>query len=370
MNKQRNSSLELLRIICMFLIIIHHYFIHGGYDLMMYNNLSFEIIFLQVISLFGKTSCLIFAIISGYFLIEASSEKNYKRIIKLIIEMLFYSILIWFIVYIFKLTPITINDTIKSFFPMFYGNWYVRYYILLCILVPYLNKILLNLEKKVFLKLIITLLIIWSVFPTFTNAWDLSQLDFFIIMYLIGAYIKLHFNNEVKYSNKIYLVIGLLFASFFVVSTLLLDILGYFTNNNLFINNATYFSSLNSIFSVGCAIFIFIYFSNIIFNNRIINILSSSTLGIYLIHDNELIRPYIWTILSSNNKYIDFPYFHLLIKVFLVFSLCFLIDFIRKKILGEKFEKWVIREYEVFRNKFIYKIKIIKSKLESKYIVK
>lgn len=68
--KERNSSFELLRIICIILIIAHHYSVHGGYDSFIYNNISFGTIFIQGLSMFGRASCSVFAMISGYFLIE------------------------------------------------------------------------------------------------------------------------------------------------------------------------------------------------------------------------------------------------------------------------------------------------------------
>lgn len=72
--KERNSSLELLRIICIILIIAHHYSYHGGYDGVTYENLSAGVIFIQIIGMFGRMACSIFALISGYFLINANKK--------------------------------------------------------------------------------------------------------------------------------------------------------------------------------------------------------------------------------------------------------------------------------------------------------
>ena len=97
----RNSSLELLRIICMLLIIAHHYSVHGGYGELTSASLSGGSIFIQILSLYGKLSCTIFILISAYFLVDAP-EIRYKRIIPLVAEMFFYSFVIMIIMYSLK----------------------------------------------------------------------------------------------------------------------------------------------------------------------------------------------------------------------------------------------------------------------------
>lgn len=56
-NKVRNSSIELLRIIAMIIIIMHHFGIYGvfhmldkSYNILIVDNLSWQLIFTQIIS--------------------------------------------------------------------------------------------------------------------------------------------------------------------------------------------------------------------------------------------------------------------------------------------------------------------------------
>lgn len=60
-NKVRNSSIELLRIIAMIIIIMHHFGIHGvfhmldkSYNILIVDNLSWQIIFTQIVSWGGE----------------------------------------------------------------------------------------------------------------------------------------------------------------------------------------------------------------------------------------------------------------------------------------------------------------------------
>lgn len=69
--KQRNSGIEFLRIICILSIIFHHYYEHGGFPVFGVKDLSYSTVYLQCISMFGRAACSVFAIITGYYLINS-----------------------------------------------------------------------------------------------------------------------------------------------------------------------------------------------------------------------------------------------------------------------------------------------------------
>lgn len=66
--RERNSNFEILRIICMLLIVAHHFSVHGGfyYDASVISLNRFWIQFLIPCGRVG-TNC--FVMISGYFLV-------------------------------------------------------------------------------------------------------------------------------------------------------------------------------------------------------------------------------------------------------------------------------------------------------------
>ena len=51
------------------------------------------------------------------------------------------------------------------------------------------------------------------------------------------------------------------------------------------------------------AIFFFIFFNNLSFENYLINKIAKTSFGIYLIHDNAMIRNYIWHNLFHCSNY-------------------------------------------------------------------
>ena len=75
---ERNSSIELLRIVLMFMIIASHYVVHGGYTDFTQMNLSWQIMLLQLISFGGNIANDAFILVTGYYLIQ--SEVKYRRV--------------------------------------------------------------------------------------------------------------------------------------------------------------------------------------------------------------------------------------------------------------------------------------------------
>lgn len=64
------------------------------------------------------------------------------------------------------------------------------------------------------------------------------------------------------------------------------------------------------------------------FYNRGINAIVNSVLGVYLIHENPLVRNFIWRLWLPNIDYVDSPYFAIFMigKVIIVFLVCLVID--------------------------------------------
>lgn len=307
MKKERNSSIELLRLICMFFIILHH--------LSVYSDIKNNFI-INLLGSFGNLCTTIFILISGFYLIKVKIDKNYfKKIVKFCLETFTYSLLICITLKTFNLVKIDINLFIKSLFPMLYENWFIRYYIVLLILIPFLNPFLINLKKENYQKILFILFVIWTIFPLiFPYSWEYSKLDLFIIVYFIGSYIRLYFDKS--YKNKWNIIFSLI--------GLFLIILCLKFNNQLFINNSQIIAH-NSPLVIFTSIFIFLTCIHFNFKNKIINYISRTTLGIYLIHENFLIRKIIWEIFFNNVNILNNFYLNVFLKIIIIYVFCILI---------------------------------------------
>ena len=67
---QRNSSIELLRIIAMFMILAHHFIVHNGYDVLKLPLGPERIFFQLVMAGGGKVGVVIFFSISAWFFLD------------------------------------------------------------------------------------------------------------------------------------------------------------------------------------------------------------------------------------------------------------------------------------------------------------
>ncbi len=362
---QRKSNFELLRIITMLMIIMHHYCVHTNFfkDVQI-NNTTFNLILTRILT-FGKLGNHIFIIMTGYFMIK--SKMNYKKIILLILEMIFYSVVITGISFGFNIAEFNLKTLIKSFLPIIWGNWFLIYYIILYLLIPYINLFMEKINKKTARNLVVTLLLFYCIIPTFTkNSWNLDTLHIFILDYLIGVYIRLYPIKKLE-SNKFNVKALLIISLLGVMSVLGFVILGEVLNINININSLIEKSNYlfgaydYTILLLLMAILIFSIFKNMNIKSKIINYISSSTLGVYLIHDNPIIRTWLWQKFWPGVNFINSNLFilHIVAKVLLIFIVCVIIDKIRIML----FHKWENKLSDKIYNIIIK----IKNKIVQKY---
>lgn len=94
--KIRNSSVELFRIISMLIIIAHHYVVNSGLLEVINesNHLEENDIFLLLFGWGGKTGINCFILVTGYYM--CTSKITLKKYIKLLSERYFYAIVFFF----------------------------------------------------------------------------------------------------------------------------------------------------------------------------------------------------------------------------------------------------------------------------------
>lgn len=333
MKKERLSNFELLRIISMLIILISHFNIHGNFTNVQTHYFLNEL-FIDIF-VFGTVANHIFIIITGYFMIN--SDVKYNKIIVLLMQMFFYSIVIPIVLKIIGVIQLNYIDIIKMMFPIVFGNWFCIFYIILYCFIPTINILINKLNKLEFRRLITICLILFSIVPMLTaNKWKFSMLALFITDYLIGAYIRIYKDKE---KNKKYINVLILGFLFLVASVITIKNIGEKLNSQIIVNNSRYFIVTNtSIFVIIVSVCMVIIFKNIrIKNNSIINYLASSTLGVYLIHENNYLRDIIWNKVWPNSYYYNSIAFIPLaiLKIIVIYICCIIIDKIRYKIFGK-----------------------------------
>lgn len=327
----RNSSMELLRIISMIMIVFHHFACHGGFT-WAENEFTIPHYWYNFIVMGGKIGVDIFVLISGYFLMNDNGLLfDFKRILKFWGQVFFYSIVIYFLAGVLGISEISINSLIKRCFPITFRLWwFTSTYFVLYLLHPFLNKLLDSLDKKMYQAFLAMTVFFWSVIPTATKQeFEGNNLLWFITLYAIAAYIR-RFEFGKMHSAKYYFSLCAVFSILTYLSSIVF--------------NTTYFYGQNKlpILFVSLTLFMgFVYLK--IKNNKWINIIASGTFGVYLIHDDNIIRPFLWTKVFKNFQYqhTNKIILYSIVVVVIVYVVCTIIDLLRQKIFEKPF-MWIV----------------------------
>ena len=281
----------------------------------------------------------IFILITGYFMV--SSSVHWKKIAVLLVTMLFYSWLIELIVYGGGLLPFSVRSVFQQTFPILFGsNWFVSCYIIFSFFIPFINRFLLNLEKNKYQCFLLLFFAFFEVFPDleFNTFFSDAPIMFFFLIYSCGAYIKLYGEKILSPSyHKRYLLIFIILLMLLWGSILFFDAIGLIFHKDSMIKGAFH---LFLILQIPMAMSLFLYFlTKPRFYNACINKIAGTILGIYLIHDNDLMRIIIWNDILPNLDYIHSSWYILFYagKVAAVFVFCSVIEYLRKRYLSSLF---------------------------------
>jgi len=365
----RQSNIELLRIFAMFAIVMHHYVIHGTTNFVYLDPpLSTQSVFAIFLGAFGRPAVGIFVLICGYFSIK--SDFKLPRFISLVAQVFFYSVIL-LLLSIFALpggSAIGRDDIVASLFPTAYGTyWFATAYAVLILLSPYINKLLLNLTQKQHKALIATFVVIWCLLPTLIGAsFSGNDLAYFVSLYTIAAYLRLY-PLKVNASRHFALFgfwVFIIFAST-ALSSYLLNYSGVFRKY------ITFFTEYNRLPAAMCALELFLaMLQTKPFYSKLINGIASTTFGIYLIHDNFLIRPLLWGTIFDSSAYVgtSLYFVHFLVSVMIVFVCCALIDTLFWKLSLGKLINRLLDQYLEKVTKFMKSLYIAIERLFVKMI--
>lgn len=219
----------------------------------------------------------------------------------------------------------------------------MTYYVILMVISPLLNIIIANIDKVMYKRFLLIATIFWSVIPVLTNAQYgySNDLEWYIVLYMYAGYIKRYAGMEKNSEGKHFLMVIALSATV-VFSNIILIFLGEHLNIDFFTRNSAHLSMLNSplILFIGLNLLIGVAKMKV-YKSRKINILASATLGIYLIHDNNYVRPYLWGTICKNMQWYksDLLIFHAAISIIFVYIICTLIDLLRQATIEKAFLK-------------------------------
>lgn len=374
MKKIRNSNFELMRITSMFLIVIWHIIMHGNVLENCANpaiKIMLEMIMFSIIIHVNS-----FVLLSGYF--QSESKFKLSKALKIIFQVIFYSILILCIsiklgwVQNYNIVTFFNNITLKSLS----NYWFINMYLIMYVFSDFINKFINRLEKDEYKKFLIIGFILLSIVPFITGYKVLHNDGYtffnFMYLYMIGGYLKkyplkktYHFKKMSVNGYRTLLMFGFFSLAIFnyLINHFAIEINGMSSLFNEISTriNASYLDYATP-FVIIQTILYFEYFKTLNIKSKFINKISTCTFGIYLIHDNEIIRDHIYKILKiDNGLFYGYSIFvRILIVGIIIFISCLMIELIRsiisKLILKTKPLKYIKEKFKSFLNSFNFNI--------------
>lgn len=318
--KIRNGNFEVLRIISIIFIILHHYVFYGnlmnvdGTEIV--NNLLGNFLYIG-----GKIGVHIFILITGYFMIQ--SKFKIKKVIKLILETVFYIVLLE-ITYVYILKQKTEIEIVWR------GYWFVNEYITIYVLSPFINKLLKSCNKKQIQILILILII-------FSQIYVKGNLYLLIISYIIGAYISM-------YSEEFSKIKAGIWALFALINWLIIFELMIIIAYSKFEIDYRKFAQIDSIFEIMAAFSMFMCFKGLnIKNDKVIQFIASSSFGVYLLHESTPNRTILWMKILECDKFYFVNPLKLIAHIFMCVGVIYLVALCIELVRVYVFEKVIFK---------------------------
>lgn len=124
-----------------------------------------------------------------------NTKINFNKIIRIIAIAYFYGVIIYLLTVVIGKNNFGYGEVIRAInINLSDGYWYIKTYIILCLLVPFINIMLAHINEKDHRNLIVIIMVFFSIWPSFFSEPPRNDGGYgiitFVLMYIIGSYIK------------------------------------------------------------------------------------------------------------------------------------------------------------------------------------
>lgn len=286
--KVRDSNIELLRILTMFGVILLHY--NGGVGnalgLAQPGSITYWLVAAVEALFIGSVN--IFMLISGYFSCT-TQRRDPVKILQLLAQVVVFQVGLY-VLRSLEANDFTVRGFIVSFMPV---NYFILLYIVVYLVSPYINLLFKSLTEKQTTQFVLLLFVLFSVWPTiadllearlhttymglntvgaYGDSYGYTAVNF-ILMYIIGAYLRLYGLPKLKGWHLLLIAVGCI-ASVMVISEFTTDVGRSYCNP----------------FVIILAVCLFQLFTKFSFRNAVVNNLSKACLTVFLFHAYPLAK--------------------------------------------------------------------------------
>ena len=270
----------------------------------------------------------VFVLISGWFGIKL----YYKKLLGINWMVTFYAVIILLFSLALGYKALNLRTDWMPFIPIITKQyWFITVYIVLCLISPFLNKLVEILDKRTFQKLLLILFVLFSLLPSAAFVFNFKSVTEdagygivnFMFLYLLGRYLRLHYKAD---KSKYIFLLG------FVSSMALLAIFQMVYSHLLGFHFDALLSNDTTFVHVG-SVCLLLYFSKLDFTYKWINMLAAPCLAVYVIHFN----PLFFTTIFNNTLHVPeqkgmMYVLYLLIVPVIIYITCAVVETIRKQL--------------------------------------
>lgn len=323
----RNHSLDLLRVVSMFMILTVHFLGWGGAvnSLTMSDPNYFLVMPLYFVSQIGNT---LFFLLAGYF---SRDSIRLNKMVLLERKTFFYAFIISLVVFLFGLNPdTTLEYVIKSAFPILFNRyWFISVYFILCFVSVPLHKGLKQCSKQVVLLVIFALLIN----NTFLYQANMTLMQG-ILCFIVGFYLR-EYNPFDKWKKAYIALAYIIFLGLYVTERFAVQIIG--------MEHTKLDEGLRYVLILLMAIMFFVFFEKLDFKAKWPSKISGNIISVYLITACPPIVTLLYVDLIPIEEFstkLWFVFYYFFVNV-LIFALCIFIDTLVSKYNRIQTNLWI-----------------------------